>query len=149
LAKVTYLDDSVGQTVNGDATGGDKQRSTVVSVDAEYDLNETWSIGGKLGYRMSELAPAGTSIYSQNDAGLAVARITYHDPLDWDVMAEYRVLESYATKTRDTGFVVTAYRHINENVKLGLGYNFGRFSDDLLDTNQDHRGIFLNLVAKF
>lgn len=149
LAKVTHLDDQMGQTLNGNATGGDKQRSTVVSVDADYDLNENWSIGGKIGYRRSEMAPAGTSVYSQNDAGIAVARVTYHDPLDWDLSAEYRVLESYASETRDRGFVVTAYRHINENVKLGVGYNLGRFSDDLLDTSQDHRGLFLNLVAKF
>ena len=40
------------------------------------------------------------------------------------------------------------YRHINENLKLGAGYNFGHFSDDLRDQTFDDRGIFINLLGK-
>jgi hypothetical protein len=32
---------------------------------------------------------------------------------------------------------------------VGVGYNFGKFSDDLTDLTQDDQGLFLNLVAKF
>ncbi len=47
------------------------------------------------------------------------------------------------------GCVASAYKHVGNNVKIGLGFNFGRFSDDLTDTTLDDRGLFLNVVGKF
>ena len=41
------------------------------------------------------------------------------------------------------------YRHVNNNAKIGVGYNFGRFSDDLTDLTHDDQGLFVNFVAKF
>jgi hypothetical protein len=41
------------------------------------------------------------------------------------------------------------YRHVGNNFKVGVGYNFGRFSDDLRDLKMDDRGVFLNMVGKF
>jgi hypothetical protein len=34
-------------------------------------------------------------------------------------------------------------------VKLGVGYNFTDFSDDLGDLSYDERGWFVNLIGKF
>lgn len=39
--------------------------------------------------------------------------------------------------------------HLNNNVKLGIGYNSGSFTDDLRGVTQNDEGCFLNLVAKF
>ena len=36
-------------------------------------------------------------------------------------------------------------RQIGENFKVGVGYNFADFSDDLTDLEYDHKGFFLNL----
>jgi hypothetical protein len=33
-------------------------------------------------------------------------------------------------------------------MKLGIGYNFGAFSDDLRDLVHDDHGVFINLVGK-
>jgi hypothetical protein len=52
-------------------------------------------------------------------------------------------------KTTDFGAVAAVYRHIGNNLKLGVGYNFGRFSDDLRDLTFNDRGVFLNVVGKF
>lgn len=41
------------------------------------------------------------------------------------------------------------YRHINDNFKLGVGYNFGIFSDDLRDLTYDDQGFFVNAIGKF
>ena len=45
------------------------------------------------------------------------------------------------------GALVAVYRHLNDNLKLGVGYNFTDFSDDLTDFSYDHHGVFLNLVG--
>jgi len=41
------------------------------------------------------------------------------------------------------------YRQFGDNLKLGVGWNFGRFSDDLRDLTQDDHGIFMNVIGKF
>ena len=41
------------------------------------------------------------------------------------------------------------YYHVNENFKVGLGYNFTDFSDDLTDLSYRSRGVFVNLLGKF
>jgi hypothetical protein len=40
-------------------------------------------------------------------------------------------------------------RHINDHMKIGIGYNFTDFSDDLGDLDYDKRGWFLNVVGKY
>ncbi len=67
----------------------------------------------------------------------------------WDLLGEMRVLHSEKFDTTDYGAFLAGYRHVGDNVKLGLGYNFGRFSDDLADLTHDEKGLFLNLIAKF
>jgi hypothetical protein len=43
--------------------------------------------------------------------------------------------------------LLTVSRYVGEHVKVGLGYNFADFSDDLTDLNYDHKGFFLNLTG--
>ncbi len=38
---------------------------------------------------------------------------------------------------------------MNENLKVGVGYNFTDFSDDLTDLSYRSRGVFLNILGKF
>ena len=38
-------------------------------------------------------------------------------------------------------------RYLGDHLKLGLGYNFTDFSDDLTDLNFDHQGVFLNITG--
>ncbi|WP_323032347.1 hypothetical protein [Paracoccus sp. (in: a-proteobacteria)] len=64
-------------------------------------------------------------------------------------MLEGRVLHMPSADTTDLGALAAVYRHVGENFKIGIGYNFGRFSDDLGDLTFDDRGVFLNLVGKF
>ncbi len=37
---------------------------------------------------------------------------------------------------------------MGEKVKVGIGYNFTSFSDDLTDYDYDSKGYFLNVVGK-
>jgi len=48
---------------------------------------------------------------------------------------------------RRSGLLAVVSRYIGDNLKVGLGYNFTDFSDDLTDLNYDHQGVFLNLTG--
>ena len=148
LARLRYLSDEFGQTVDGVAGAGDVQTSTVASIEGSYDLDPQWTIGGKLGYRASETGPDTDSL-SDNDAWLAVANARYHVGFEWDVLIEGRYFEATDAGYSDTGFLAAVYRHIGDHAQIGVGYNFGSFSDDLTDLTTDDGGAFVNIIASF
>jgi len=47
------------------------------------------------------------------------------------------------------GALAGIYRHVGDNAKIGAGYSFSKFSDDLRDFDADSDGFFINLVGKF
>ena len=49
---------------------------------------------------------------------------------------------------RRSGLLAVVSRYIGDNLKVGLGYNFTDFSDDLTDLDFDSQGYFINLVGK-
>ncbi|MCB1400934.1 MAG: hypothetical protein KDJ82_14395 [Rhodobacteraceae bacterium] len=149
LAKYRFLYDKYGQDLDGTDARGPKQVSHVFSIDAEYDLNDHWTIGGKLGYRKSKSADVGSTIYADNDAWLGVFNARYHVVHNWDMLFELRQLNTVQANTRETGALVAVYRHFGNSFKAGIGYNFGSFSDDLTDLTYDDKGVFLNIIAKF
>ncbi|PPB79384.1 hypothetical protein LV82_02938 [Albidovulum inexpectatum] len=149
LAKYRFLYDKYGQELDGLDARGPRQVSHVISLDAEYDLNEYWTVGGKIGYRDSRTADVGSSTYVDNDAWLAVMNARFHLVHDWDMLLELRRLDLVQARTRETAALAAVYKHFGNSIKLGVGYNFGSFSDDLTDMTQDDKGLFVNLVAKF
>jgi len=152
LLKYTYLYDLPGpQQVNiQDQVLGPKQRSHIFSADFVYDLNERWSVGGKYGVRVGEISTdRNEDDFEFSTAQLAIVRADYHVINNWDITFEGRVLHLNEAEQTSYGALVGVYRHFGKNMKLGIGYNFGRFSDDLTDLTYDDQGVFINLVAKF
>lgn len=147
LARVRYLEDTFGQTIDGVAGVGDQQRSTVFSLEANYDLNRHWTLGGKVGGRMSETND-GTG-WIDNDAYLLVGNARYNMVDNWDILLEARHLDLVDAGSQETSALGAVYRHVGDNAKIGVGYNFGSFSDDLTDITRDDQGLFLNIIAKF
>ena len=152
LFRYTYLEDLPGsQQVNAqNQILGPRQRSHVLEADFVYDLNERWSIGGKYGFRTGEIELVrGSGNFQDSSAHLAVARLDYHLVEKWDLLLEARALWLPELDQTNTGILAGAYYHIGENLKLGVGYNFGEFSDDLTDLTYDDEGIFINVIGKF
>jgi uncharacterized repeat protein (TIGR01451 family) len=147
LGRYTFLYDlpSLGQV-----TGRSDQRSHVFSVDALYDLSRRWEIGGKVAYRLGELRVVReVGDWFSADAGLLVLRGRYHMIRNWDGLAEYRWLFSNESEDAKRGLLVGVDRHIKENLKLGIGYNFTDFTDDLSDMDYDGGGWFINVLGKY
>jgi hypothetical protein len=112
-------------------------------------VTRNWTIGAKIGGRWAETAADSSATLSSNDAWLGVVNARYHVVHNWDVLIEARQLELVDAKLGETGLLGAAYYHVNNNASIGVGYNFGAFSDDLTDLTFDDSGMFVNLVAKF
>jgi hypothetical protein len=63
-------------------------------------------------------------------------------------MLEGRVLSLPDAQDRRSGTLVGIYRQLDDYIKLGAGYNFTDFSDDLTDLSYTHHGVFINLIGK-
>jgi hypothetical protein len=44
--------------------------------------------------------------------------------------------------------LLAIYRHLGNHIKVGVGYNFSDFSDDLTQLDYKHQGLFINLIGK-
>lgn len=150
LAKYVYVYDVPGpDQVNIDGQiGGPSQQSHIVSVDATYDLTRMVSIGGKYGLRIGEWKPEDGGDWESSTAQLGVVRADLHVVKQWDVMLEGRCLWESASQSANWGAVAALYRQINDNFDVGVGYNFGRYSDDLADLSANDQGFFVNAVGK-
>jgi hypothetical protein len=109
------------------------------------------SIGGKYGFRRGEIKDnrIDDGPWFRSDAHLAIVRTDWHFVHKWDALLEARWLHVVAAEDERAGFLAAIYRHMGENLKLGVGYNFTDFSDDLTDMNYDSQGWFLKLTGKF
>ncbi len=149
LVQYRYLKDEYGQRIDGTDVLGPQQRSHIYSVDASYDVNNHWTIGGKLGGRISESRADESFAFTNNNAYLGVLNARYHVTHKWDLLAEVRAFEAPDADVSEVGVLLAGYRHVGNNWKVGLGYNFTEFSDDLSDLTLDDRGVFVNIVAKY
>ncbi|MFT3673318.1 TonB-dependent receptor [Aestuariivirga sp.] len=152
LAKYTYLYDLPGKdqvSVDG-TTSSPAQRSHIASIDASYDVIPQLTIGAKYGVRIGETKDRDPgSDWETSQVHLGIIRADLHVVKAWDAVLEGRVMWSPTTDQKDFGAVAAIYRHFGDNVKVGIGWNFGQFSDDLRDLTQDDHGIFMNVVGRF
>jgi len=145
----TSTDPLTGQ-VNGVNTPIDFiQKSHILSLDTVYDLTERWSVGGKYAYRLGQIAQDRLNPeFFDSRASLYILRGDWHFTHRWDAMLEGRLLDLPDAEDRRSGALVAIYRHINDNIKVGAGYNFTDFSDDLTDLDYTSHGVFFNFVGK-
>ena len=152
LFKYTFLYDYPGVdqvTVNG-TTSGPAQLSNILSADVSYDLSKIVTLGAKYGIRIGETKNriAGSS-WEKSSTHLGIIRADLNIVENWDGLLEGRIMWNPESDSTDFGLLAAIYREVGENFKVGLGYNFGRFSDDLTDLTYDDHGIFVNAVGKF
>jgi hypothetical protein len=151
LFKYTYLRDTAtfGQVTSGGDSAAPKQRSQVVSADFTYKLARWLSLGGKYGYRFGEVALSRSSdVFVSSATHLGVARADIHIIKHWDILAEARYMSAPSANDNSVGALFAIYREINDNARLGVGYNLSDYSDNLTDQSSRSRGFFINIVGK-
>jgi len=125
------------------------QKSHIVSIDALYDLSQRWSVGGKFAYRLGQVSQQRVDpVFFDSRASLYVLRADWHVVYQWDLLMEARLLDLPDAEDRRSGALIGVYRHLGNHLKLGVGYNFTDFSDDLTNLSFTSQGLFINLVGK-
>ncbi len=153
LVKYTYLADlpPPGQASTATGTMVDyAQRSHVAAVDIMYDLTARWSVGGKYAIRVGELRLSrdASAPWFSSTGQLFVLRADWHVVRKWDMLVETRRRDEFAAQDSRIGALLGLYRDIGEHFKLGVGYNFANFSDNLTDLSYRNQGWFLNAIGK-
>ncbi|MFU8816482.1 MAG: OmpA family protein [Pseudomonadales bacterium] len=125
------------------------QKSHVAAIDATYDISSSWSLGGKYAFRLGQVSlDRENPQFFDNRAHLYIVRADWRFHRRWDGMLEARMLELPDLGETRSGALVAIYRQLGDHVRVGVGYNFTDFSDDLTDLSFDHQGAFVNLVGK-
>ncbi|MGA1080129.1 MAG: hypothetical protein ACO3WK_07095, partial [Steroidobacteraceae bacterium] len=124
------------------------QRSHVAAVDLSYDFTANITVGGKYAYRLGQVSiDREAREFFDNTAHLMVLRADWRFRKLYEVTAEARTLQLPDIDQAKTGFLLAVSRQFGERFKVGIGYNFTDFSDDLTDLNYDHQGAFINVVG--
>lgn len=145
--RYTYLYDlaTLGQVGGADYD----QKSQILSFEGVYKLDQRWEFAGKLARREGEVRLGrGTGVWLDSATTFGAAQVRYDLRTKWHALAEYRWLDVDDGGTRQ-GFLVGVDRDLGKNFRIGVGYNFTEFSDDLTDFDYDHKGWFLNLVGTY
>jgi predicted porin len=124
------------------------QKSHIAAVDVTYDVTPSVTLGGKYAYRLSQTSLDRENLqFFDNNASLYVLRGDYRFRKNWEVLLEARMLQMTDIDERRSGALAALSRYIGDHLKIGLGYNFTDFSDDLTDLSYDHHGVFLSLTG--
>ncbi len=147
FGRYTYLYDlaTLGQVGGADYD----QKSQILSFEGVYKLDQHWEFAGKLARREGEVRMGrGTGVWLDSATTFAAAQVRYDLRTQWHALAEYRWLDVDDGGTSQ-GFLLGVDRDLSKNFRIGVGYNFTDFSDDLTDFDYDHKGWFLNLVGTY
>jgi hypothetical protein len=124
------------------------QKSHIAAFDLSYDLTAKWTIGGKYAYRLGQVSlDREQPEFFDNAAQLVVLRADWRFLQRWESLVELRTLDLPDLDQRRGGALAAAYRYVGKHLKVGVGYNFTDFSDDLTDLSYDHQGVFVNVIG--
>jgi len=123
------------------------EKSQVFSIDAIYDLNAKWQLGEKLAYKKGEVKlNTLSSDWTDNETYLWVNSLNYQYSEKVNLYTEYRILDNNLAEDRKEGFLIGGFTRLDNDIKLGIGYNFTDFNDDLTNLNYEAKGWFVNLI---
>ena len=150
LVKYTYFYNvpTTGQMGGQNLAAQFVQKSHVAAVDITYDITSAFTLGAKYAYRLGQISLDRVDPeFFDNNANLYVLRGDYRFRDNWEVLVEGRMLDMPDLNESRAGALAAVSRYFGDHVKVGLGYNFTDFSDDLTDLSYDHQGVFLNVTG--
>lgn len=125
------------------------QRTQVLSLEGVYRIDQRWEVAGKLARREGEVRYGrGTGAWFDSTTNFAAAQLRYDLYYQWHGLLEYRLLD-VRDGGRRQGWLVGVDRDVGRNFRMGVGYNFTDFSDDLTRFDYDHRGWYLTMSGRY
>jgi len=147
FGRYTYLYDLATEAQLGGADYD--QKTQILSFEGIYKFDTHWEFGTKLARREGDVRMGrGSGPWFDSATNFGALQVRYELLRKWHALGEYRWLDVKDGGTQ-SGYLVGLDRDIGDNFRLGVGYNFTRFSDDLTDFDYDHKGWFLNMVGTY
>jgi hypothetical protein len=148
IAEYSYIEDltPAGQQ-NSESTI--PEIAHVLSVEGILDPGFNLQLGEKYAMRRSIIQDPGVGTWTENDLYLWVNRLNYHLTYLLDASVEYRILWDMQAMDNRNGFLAALYYSIGKNMRLGVGYNFTTYTDNLTFLNYNAKGPFINAVGKW
>lgn len=144
--RYTYLYDLDSQA---QVNARNDQRVTILSGELSYDITRRWELGGRLAQKVgSERINRGSGPWLDATLTFAQLRARYHLIRKWDGVLEYRAVNVVENSDFQSGFLTGLDYHLGDNLRLGGGFNFTRFNDDMTNFRFDNYGWFINIVGK-
>ena len=150
VAKYTYFYNlpTTGQVGGQNLASEFVQKSHIAALDVTYDVTSKLTLGAKYAYRLGQISlDREDPEFFDNNASLYVLRGDYRFRENWEVLVEARLLDMPDLDESRAGALAAVSRYFGDHLKLGLGYNFTDFSDDLTDLSFDNQGVFLNVTG--
>ena len=145
LGRYTYLYDLASPGQVGGAEYD--QRTRVLSLEGIYKLDQHWEYALKVARRDGDVRmQRGRGPWFDSGTAFVAGQVRYELRTQWHALAEYRWLDVDDGGSKQ-GFLVGLDRDVGKNFRVGVGYNFTEFSDDLTEFDYDQRGWFLNMTG--
>lgn len=152
LTRYTYLRDSSNDFQFSPQFQGIEtdEAAHIMAVDLAYDIHRYFGFVEKLAYK--------NAVYNSSVSNemilhtfLSVHRVNVHVTRKWDLALEYRMLWQFdVAQSLKQGALIELDREFYDYVRLGVGYNFTDFDDDIRNTNDyDSHGPFVRMSGKF
>jgi len=145
IGKYSFLEDE-SPTSQADYKDIDHVRAHVFGLEAIYDLTDKFQIVEKGAFRYMDEKVSGFG-FTNTQTWLLVNRLNYNLTKDWEFGGEYRILSVVQAEDFKQGALFEVSRRIGENLKVGAGYNFTDFSDDLTDLDYTVHGPFVRMTG--
>ncbi|WP_094751845.1 hypothetical protein [Psychromonas sp. CD1] len=149
LAHYTYLVDF--DNLYRDVDYSD-EKSHIIETEAIYSWDANWDLGTKYAYKDKYEAyqrESSSTVDVNSHIYLVGLSASYRIMKDWDVSGEYHWKVDTINNELEQGALVSFNKYISANFKIGVGYNFSAFDDNLTnDDDYDAQGVFINLIGK-
>lgn len=155
LGRYTYLRDIDRRERTPDPKN---EKAHIFEAETIYDLNEHIDLGAKAAWKKTQQTfyradfdgNLSNSLPIQNDIYLLAVNAAYAVMNNWEVLGEYHWKADRNTDDVHQGALVSLNKQIGRNLKLGIGYNFSDFHDDLVHKDDyEAHGFFINMLGTF
>ncbi|MGL5278892.1 MAG: hypothetical protein ACRC8M_07450 [Cetobacterium sp.] len=136
--------------INNQFNATNDTKAHILSLEGIYELTQRLDIGGKYAFRTEEYrAGRGEGDWYNSKLDLYAVRLNYEVLKSWYAFGEYHILRDITDDSYEHGALLGVYKEVQENLKVGVGYNFTEFDDDLSDLDYSAKGWFINVIGKF
>jgi len=104
-----------------------------LSLEGIYAPNWQWEFYGKYAMRYSNTTIGGSfgdDFFFDNAIHLAQLRASYRFAFHWDILGEVRWIGQPAANFNEIGTAVELGYYLTPDLRIGVGYSFGRADDD-------------------